>query len=309
LTRFLVLAALAVPSIGSAQQNPALVAITSPADGAVVTPGQNVSVTVTSPAGVTLAAVGLVGEDPIGIVGEAASLPAQFSVMIPADIAPRRYMLTALAGTGAGQKASATIEIDVARADMPTSIAPLLPQIFFDAPGDDFPMKIIGRFADGRILDVTESSQLAYSTSDPTVATVDAYGMVMAIAPGNASITATYGNPSANISAEVPVMVPPAPFTLTPDPIQFAGQNVATSVSQQVTLTNSSGRILSIVGVITTGDFAQTNDCVSSSPLALDATCTITVTFAPIEAGPRGGMLTIINDNRTAGFTLVGVGQ
>ena len=313
LTRTLVITAgIAVPSLasaGSAQQNPALMQISSPADGAVVNPGQVVSVTVASPAGVTLADVGVVGEDPIGIVGEATSMPAQFSVTIPADIACRTYMLTALAGTAAGLKASVTIQIDVERPDLPTSIAPLLPQIIFDAPRDDFPIKMLGTFGDGSILEITESSKVAYSSSDPEVATVDAEGIVTAIAPGSASINVTYGDAGGNVSVVIPLTVPRSVFTMAPESLDFGVQNVGTPISQQMTLTNSSGRVLSVLDVRTTGDFAQTSDCVSSSPLALDAACTITVTFGPTAAGPREGVLTIVNDNRTTGFKLVGVGQ
>jgi hypothetical protein len=76
-----------------------------------------------------------------------------------------------------------------------------------------------------------------------------------------------------------------------------------------VILANSSGRVLTVLDVRTVGDFTQTNNCISSSPLALDAECIITVTFGPMAVGPRAGTLTIVNDNLTAGFTLGGVGQ
>ena len=54
------------------------------------------------------------------------------------------------------------------------------------------------------------------------------------------------------------------------------------------------------------GDFTQTNTCVSSSPPAPDATCTITVTVGPTAVGPAEGAMTIVNDNRAAGFKVVG---
>ena len=40
--------------------------------------------------------------------------------------------------------------------------------------------------------------------------------------------------------------------------------------------------------------------------LAPDATCTITVTFRPTAVGTGEAVMTIVNDNRTAGFKLVG---
>jgi hypothetical protein len=99
----------------------------------------------------------------------ARSLPADFSVTIPADIDPRTYLLTAGARTVTGQEVSATVEIDVERPDVPVSIAPLLEQLIFDAPGEEFPMKIVGSFPDGSRLDITESSRVGYSSSDPAV--------------------------------------------------------------------------------------------------------------------------------------------
>ena len=60
-----------------------------------------------------------------------------------------------------------------------------------------------------------------------------------------------------------------------------------------MTLTNSSDEPWTIRSVTTGGDFSATDDCVASSPLAAGASCTITVTFAPAESGPRAGGLSI----------------
>ena len=124
-------------------------------------------------------------------------MPARFSVTIPADIASRTYTLTALAGTKAGQKASVTIEIDVERPDMPTSIAPLLTQIIFDAPGDEFPIVALADFPAEDAVDVTASSKVTYSSSDQAVAVVSANGMV----------TATRADPRHHRDIQIPATV------------------------------------------------------------------------------------------------------
>jgi hypothetical protein len=300
------LAAMAVAGVSDAGQPPALLAISSPSDGAIARPGQALSVTVTSPANAQFEGVAVVGEGPIGETDLVTSLPAQFSLAIPSSTSSGPVLLTAVGSSVSGETATVTIVVNVERADMPTAIAGLLPEIPFDAPGEEFPIVALADFPAEEAVDVTASSKVTYSSSNQAVAVVDAGGVVTAIAPGAASITVTYTDSGNSVSAGIPVTVPPAVFTLTPAAFDFGSQNVGATTSQQATLTNSSGYMLSIIDIQTTGDFTQTNDCVSSSPLALDATCTLTVTFGPTAIGPGEGVMTITNDNRTAGFKLTG---
>lgn len=303
------LAAVAIAHVSEAGQAPAMLAISSPSDGAIARPGQTLSVTVTSPANAEFAGVAVVGEGPIGETSLVTSLPAQLSLAIPSDTSSGPLVLTSVGKSVSGEIATVTIAVDVEREDMATSIAALLPEITFDAPGEAFPIVALADFPAEEAVDVTGSSKVTYSSSDQAVSVVNADGMVTAIAPGSASITVTYTDSGNSVSTEIPVTVPPAVFTMTPDSFDFGSLGVGTTASQQVTLTNSSGQTLNITDTQTTGDFTQTNDCVSSSPLAPDATCTITVTFGPTAIGPGEGVMTIVNDNRTAGFKLVGVGQ
>ncbi len=291
-----------------AQQVPALLQITSPKDGTVVSPGQTVTVRVTSPAGVRFAGVGLIGEDPIGIVVGPSSLPAQFSVQIPTDIACRTYALTAVGRTMAGKDVQVTILIDVERPDLPTTVSSRPDQIPFGAQGDFSPITLLADFQDGQFLDVTESSKVSYTSSDPSVATVDAKGLVTAAGMGNASITARYGPPGANRHTEILVSVPPIPFGVLPDRLDFGNQTVGTSSSRQMTLTNTTGRPLVIRRVSAGVVFTTTDTCVMSSPLAAGATCVITVTFAPTEAGSIKGLVCIGNSLGTFGLTVTGTG-
>jgi len=87
--------------------------------------------------------------------------------------------------------------------------------------------------------------------------------------------------------------------TLSPTSLTFATRLVGTTSSaQSVTLTNYGTAALAITGISVTGadpgDFAQANTCGGS--LAPGASCTISVFFAPAEAGPAAATL-VVNDN------------
>jgi len=308
LTGPIALAILAIPCAGEARQAKAVLAITSPATGSVVRPGQTVQVRVASPAGVRFAGVAIIGENPIEISVGASSLPAQLLVQIPIDIACRTYGLTAFGRTMAGEVVQVSIRIDVERPDLPTTVSSPKPEIIFAGQGGFSPITLQADFPDGAFLDVTESSNVSYSSSHPSVATVDAKGIVTATGMGNASITARYGPPSANRHTEILVSVPPLPFGVSPERLDFGDQNVGTSSSRQMRLTNTTGRPLVIRSVSAGVVFTTTDTCVTSSPLAVDATCVVTVTFAPTEAGQTKGLVCIGNSLGTFGLTVTGTG-
>ena len=69
-----------------------------------------------------------------------------------------------------------------------------------------------------------------------------------------------------------------------PTSVTFGPQNVNTSsAAQAVTVRNTGTAAVTLTGVVTGGDFTQTNTCGSS--LAAGATCTVNVTFRPTAAG------------------------
>ena len=97
--------------------------------------------------------------------------------------------------------------------------------------------------------------------------------------------------------------------TLSPTRLTFATQVVGTtSAPQNVTLTNTGSAVLSITSITTTGDFAQTNNC--GSTVAVNASCTIGVTFTPTTINTRTGTVSV-TDNAPASpqtVTLTGTG-
>jgi len=251
-------------------QTPAL-QITSPSDGTVVNPGQTISVGVSSPGNTAFKQVSVIGEKPLPTSTIATSAPASFSILIPQGTRPGKYMLTAWGTTTANQvQASAPITVDVERTDLPTSLTPNKTRISFDSQGERAPLRISGRFADGSVVDLTMSSNLGYTSSNTSVATVDNNGMVTGIAAGTASITATYGQGPQSVHVSVPVTVPPPVLAPSPTALSFNNENVGTSSAPlTTTITNvSSNQGLKVGPVIAMGDFSETDNCASSSPIA-----------------------------------------
>ena len=98
--------------------------------------------------------------------------------------------------------------------------------------------------------------------------------------------------------------------SLSSNTLSFAGQIVGTtSAAQALTLSNSGNAPLGISSITASGDYALTHNCVS--PLAAEASCTLSVTFTPTVGGGRGGTL-IITDNAAGSprtVSLSGIGQ
>ena len=90
--------------------------------------------------------------------------------------------------------------------------------------------------------------------------------------------------------------------TVVPSSLNFSTQAVGTtSSSQPVVVTDTGANPITISAVTASGDFTETDDCVTAkfkaaAKPAVSGSCTINVTFTPTAAGSRSGTLTI-NDN------------
>ena len=153
------------PRSAAGQPGAAALAIASPPDGTVVGPGETLTVSVTSPANVKFASV-VIGGEAIGIAGMAASLPARFTVTIPADAKCGKQPLSAMAFTASGQETTTWIDIDIERPDMPVLIASQLRQFIFSMEGHNDSLDLTARFRDGTVLRVRDSSKVC--TARPT---------------------------------------------------------------------------------------------------------------------------------------------
>lgn len=177
--------------------------ITSPANGTIVHPGQSLTVTVeASPAGAFQQVI-VIGWDPIGFAQPLSAPPYRFTIQIPIKIVPRRYLLTADGMTSPGHGATSDpIEIVVERSGSPIRlhVEPSLLDLSLSEKGY---LRVVGEYADGTSTDVTNSTKIVFSSSTPTVATAQPYGIVIPVAPGSAKIIATCGT----VKAEIPVRV------------------------------------------------------------------------------------------------------
>jgi hypothetical protein len=111
---------------------------------------------------------------------------------------------------------------------------------------------------------------------------------------GDLFIADTYSDRIREVTSTSAVMI-------TTSSLNFGNQAVGTpSAAQTVTLTNSGGAALTVTSVTTNGtnnsDFTQSDNCVSSSPIAPGGTCTISVTFTPSEVGPETATLEVTDN-------------
>jgi hypothetical protein len=89
----------------------------------------------------------------------------------------------------------------------------------------------------------------------------------------------------------------------------FSNQPISTtSTAQTVTVTNTGTLSLSIatatLGGTNVGDFSKTADTCTGATVAVNATCTVSVTFTPAATGALNGTLTFTdNNNNVAGST------
>lgn len=104
-----------------------------------------------------------------------------------------------------------------------------------------------------------------------------------------------------------------SPVTLSPTSLTFPSQPVGTtSSSQTVTLTNTSSSALNISNIVASSQFGVSDSCPNSpSTLAVNASCSINVTFSPTATGSQSGTITI-SDNAAGSpqiITLTGTGS
>ncbi|MGD1003029.1 MAG: Ig-like domain-containing protein [Minisyncoccia bacterium] len=182
----------------------ATICIVSPRNGAVVHPGQTIEIEVAVGAGSSWQ-VGLVGPEPIGLTETKSSPPYNFSITIPATIAKAGIISVAAFGQpSSGEPVfSSPINIDIERSDHPVSVAPSLSELGSMQVGDIFPLDPTAQFADGSSISVGQSTQVTYSSTDPSVASVNASGTVEALAPGSTTISIQYGTVSDHVSVTV----------------------------------------------------------------------------------------------------------
>ena len=89
--------------------------------------------------------------------------------------------------------------------------------------------------------------------------------------------------------------------------LAFGGQAVSTTSSaQSITLSNTGNTALSVSNVSTTGQFTASHNCPAS--LAVGASCTVSVAFAPTTMGAQSGVVTVATAAGNYSANLSGTG-
>jgi hypothetical protein len=92
--------------------------------------------------------------------------------------------------------------------------------------------------------------------------------------------------------------------SVTPGSLTFASQAYGTtSAAQAVTLTNTGSYALSVTSIAMSGDFAESDNCVSVA-VSAGASCTIQVTFRPSAQGALTGQMAIYGNLSSGSVTL-----
>ena len=311
-TRLCALLVLALfgPAAARAQDPPPALRITSPARGTVVHPGDRLVVTVEAAPGTNhdITGVALIGKD-TGISETQTALPARITVTISKDASVGLSSVAAMAGTRSGMRLmSNPLSFDVEPADEITSLTVQSPTMYFRAPGETLPILLSGRRAGSAAIGLTESTRVRYVSSDRAIATVDPHGVVTATAPGQANITVRYSHAGRAVSTTIAVEVRVPPLAPARYAVEFGTQRVGASARQSLAIRNIRSGPVRLLGIETFGDFSQTNDC--PAEVQGGATCTITLTFTPSQAGERTSTLSIANlaDGSTVVIPLKGAG-
>jgi hypothetical protein len=115
---------------------------------------------------------------------------------------------------------------------------------------------------------------------------------------------ATYGRGIWQTPLLTAVSLAQPAITLSTTSLTFAAQQVATqSPAQNITLTSSGNAPVTLGSPAITGDFTETDNCTGQT-LAVNATCTVQVVFAPTATGSRTGLLTIYANIATGQATV-----
>ncbi|MGA2714444.1 MAG: choice-of-anchor D domain-containing protein [Bryobacteraceae bacterium] len=150
------------------------------------------------------------------------------------------------------------------------------------------------------------------SSATPHSIAVDASGMVLVGGGGaqivdnaagvlvsSSALTQFYGPYYVFGATPVPLPSPrPSAISLNPPALTFS-QNVGTTGSQTVTITNFGGSMLDIGGISASDGFGYTTNCLNN--LVPGSNCTVTVTFTPTVTGPVNGFLTVNDDSGNLG--------
>ena len=167
--------------------------IVSPENGLRVMAGSELKVTIKA-SGDSFQAVSIEGDGPFLLSTPVSRPPFEFSYVISPVIPSGRYRFHAVGVYAAGQTLqSEPVEVDIEQREIPKRIEAQAPSLYI-SEHETAALQIWGILADGSKVDVTRSSQMAYTSDRPSVATVDSEGNVSGVKAGKAKVTARYAD-------------------------------------------------------------------------------------------------------------------
>src|SRR6266550_3682886 len=162
----------------------------------------------------------------------------------------------------------------------------------------------------GYIYTVTGNGNWGYSGDggDATVAELN-YPQGLTFGPSGSLLIADSGN---NVIRSVAGLLGETWLSLSTNGLTFAAQAEGTTATQTATLTNTGTTSLTVNSIVISGnnsaDFAEADTCTGVT-LAANASCTVTITYAPSVIGAEAATLTIVDTaNSPRTVTLNGTG-
>ena len=188
-------------SYADAQQ----VTITSPANGSVYAPGATINVTATVN-GVAVLGVEAGAQD-IGTSAYSFAAPYAMSLTVPSGIVgPKNLFAIGLVASDTAVF-SPTVTIDIEPSMPPTAIAFQQSLAAFGYVGQQQRAGVTATFSDGSVLDLSKSTKISFTSGNPSVVSVDPTGLMTSLAPGNTTVTVSYGTLTATLKTVGPTSV------------------------------------------------------------------------------------------------------
>ncbi len=194
-----------VPFVAHTQAIPTL-SIIFPNNESIVQPGQTLQVSIAATNSSQLLAEAIVGTQPLDAsLIQAPDAQQVLNLDIPNDIAPGRYYVTAIGLLKAGGTCqSAAVSIFVPVTGTLTALSVRNNPLVLRAPGVQIPLDVTGVVNANNL--TMSPTFLAFVSSNPSIASVDANGVVTGQGPGQTQITVSYSG-STNISTTINVQV------------------------------------------------------------------------------------------------------
>ncbi len=202
------------------------VSIVNPSAGTVVSPGEVLHIEASADSDKDISGMGIVS--PLGFGNETRmSPPWSFTLNVPreevgiagplidsqplyADFRRCGNDQNPQAACNQGAPDSASTEVDVEDPTPATKLWSRIPSLSFDSINDSDHLNIVAVFVDGLELEVTRSTYISFSSTNPTVAAVDDDGLITRVGTGKAEIEVTYvgGGVTTKLSIHVESWIP-----------------------------------------------------------------------------------------------------